>query len=187
MIRALLFILAWFVPFGCGAAEEEPQTRPTIADRPGDLLEVGERAPDFSAPDQAGEPRTLAEFRGKAVVLYFYPRDATPGCTAEACAFRDAWDRLEAAGGQVVGVSSDDVSSHRAFADEHELTFPLIADESGAVATAYGVPSRFGMLSRVTFVIDQSGVIRRVFRDVDPGVHAEEVIAVLESLAAVSP
>jgi len=153
---------------------------------PSELLSEGRRAPDFSVADQSGEARSLSEFRGKAVVLYFYPRDATPGCTAEACAFRDAWDRLEAAGAQVIGVSSDDVESHAAFAREHELTFPLIADSRGDVAAAYGVPTTFGMVSRVTFVIDGSGVIRRVFRDVDPAIHAEEVITVLESLARVT-
>jgi len=186
VIRAFLFLLGVLLPSACGGPDEEPQTRPATQESAGELLSEGRRAPDFSAPDQTGEARRLSEFRGKAVVLYFYPRDATPGCTAEACAFRDAWDRLEAAGGQVVGVSGDDVESHAAFAQEHGLSFPLIADSDGEVAAAYGVPSTFGLVSRVTFVIDASGVIRRVFRDVDPAIHAEEVITVLESLARVS-
>jgi peroxiredoxin Q/BCP len=174
------FLTLTLVVAACGATDESPQ------EPPADLLVEGTRAPAFSAPDQDARTRSLSEFRGKAVVLYFYPRDSTPGCTAEACAFRDAWDRIEAAGGHVVGVSSDDVESHAAFAEEHELSFPLIADTEGAVASAYGVPSRFGFLSRVTYIIDRDGVIRRVFRDVDPAVHAEEVIAVLQSLADVT-
>lgn len=140
------------------------------------------RAPSFELPDQDGVTRTLEEFRGKVVVLYFYPKDATPGCTREACAFRDAWARLEAAGVQVLGVSTDDVASHRAFADEHELPFPLLADPDGAVTRAYGVPMRMGMAARTTFLIDGSGVIRRVWEDVDPAVHVEEVLAAVAEL-----
>jgi peroxiredoxin Q/BCP len=180
VIRAFLFLL--LLP-ACGATDENPSERGARADGP---LAVGTRAPAFSAPDQNGETRTLAELRGKAVVLYFYPRDATPGCTAEACAFRDAWDRIEAAGATVVGVSSDDVESHAAFADEHDLHFPLLADTEGEIAGSYGVPSTLGFLSRMTFIIDGSGVIRRVFPDVDPAVHVDEVIEVLDSLAQVS-
>lgn len=167
---------------GCGGADEGTASEPAPSS-----AEVGARAPDFSAPDQSGQPVSLASLRGSPVVLYFYPRDATPGCTAEACAFRDAWDRLEALGAKVVGVSSDDAASHAEFAEEHGLSFPLLADTDGAIADAYGVPSRFGFHARMTFIIDASGVIRRVFRDVDPAVHVGEVSEVLESLAAVSP
>ena len=140
------------------------------------------RAPDFEAQDQHGETRRLSEFAGKVVVLYFYPRDATPGCTTEACAFRDAWDRFEEAGAVVVGVSTDDVEAHRAFAEEHELPFPLLADPSESIAEAYGVPVRMGYAKRMTFLIDGDGVIRRVFEDVDPGVHADEVLAAISEL-----
>ncbi|MBW2464872.1 MAG: peroxiredoxin [Deltaproteobacteria bacterium] len=166
----------------CGGADESASPAPAAA-APG----VGDRAPDFTAPDQNAQSVSLASLRGSAVVLYFYPRDATPGCTAEACAFRDAWDRLEALGAKVVGVSSDDSASHAEFAQEHDLTFPLLADPEGTIAEAFGVPSRLGFHARMTFIIDQSGVIRRVFRDVDPAVHVEEVAQVLESLASVSP
>lgn len=159
---------------GCGASSPAPA--PVAAHDP---------APAFEAPDQSGRIRTLAEFRGRAVVLYFYPRDGTPGCTEEACAFRDAWDRLEEAGAVVVGVSTDDVDSHRAFAREHELPFPLLADPEGRIADAYGVDRSLGFVRRVTFVIDGGGVVRRVFEDVDPGVHVEEVLEVLASLRAV--
>ena len=146
------------------------------------LLAEHATAPDFSAPDQNGRTRTLREFRGHAVVLFFYPRDGTAGCTREACAFRDAWQRLEQAGGQVVGVSTDDVESHARFATEHGLQFPLLADSSGNILRAYGVGTTLGMASRVTFVIGPDGRVVRVFPDVDPAIHANEVIQVLQTL-----
>ncbi len=140
------------------------------------------RAPSFALSDQDGIRRSLDEFHGKVVVLYFYPKDATPGCTREACAFRDAWARLEAAGVQVLGVSTDDVASHRAFAAEHDLPFPLLADTDGAVARAYGVSTPMGMAARTTFLIDGEGVVRRVWEDVDPAVHVDEVLAAIGEL-----
>src|SRR6185369_3328645 len=109
------------------------------------LLAPPTRAPEFDAPDQDGRVHRLAEFRGRVVVLYFYPRDGTPGCTREACAFRDAWQRLAATGAQVLGVSADDVRSHASFAREHRLQFPLLADTEGAVVRSYGVGRTFGM------------------------------------------
>ncbi|MEM9190589.1 MAG: peroxiredoxin [Myxococcota bacterium] len=161
------YVLLWCA-LGCGGAETRP--------------DLHQQAPDFRALDQAGQPRTLTEFRGKAVVLYFYPRDGTPGCTTEACAFRDSWDRIEALNGQVVGVSTDNVASHRQFAEEHDLDFPLLADPEGEILAAYGVGQMLGMARRITFIIDEDGVVRRVFEDVDPGVHVDEVAAVLEEL-----
>ena len=146
---------------------------------------VSKKAPEFTAADQTGKVRTLGEFRGKYVVLYFYPKDDTPGCTTEACAFRDRWKDLEAAGAQVIGVSTDSVESHAAFAKEHELPFPLLADVDGKVTDAYNVPVTMGFARRMTFIIDKGGVIRRVWPDVDPGVHAEEVIQTLKSLGDV--
>lgn len=146
------------------------------------LIPEKSAAPAFSALDQEGRTRTLAEFKGRAVVLYFYPRDATPGCTREACAFRDSWSKLEKAGAQVLGVSTDDVESHAKFATEHRLPFPLLADPDKKILHAYGVDSTFGLAKRVTFVIDRAGVIAKVFPDVDPGLHATQVIAVLDSL-----
>jgi peroxiredoxin Q/BCP len=143
------------------------------------LVRVHDVAPDFSAPDQSAHARTLREFRGHPVVLYFYPRDGTPGCTREACAFRDAWDRLAQAGAQVIGVSSDDVASHRRFADEHHLGFPLLADSDGRIADSYGVRRIFGLDARVTFVIDREGRVAQVYPNVDPAVHADEVIRAL--------
>ena len=147
-----------------------------------DVARLPRPAPSFQALDQASQMRTLEEFRGRTVILYFYPRDATPGCTREACAFRDAWERLEQAGAQVLGVSTDDVSSHRAFAEEHGLPFPLLADTDAAIARAYGVPVSFGAARRMTFLIDGRGQIRKVFEDVDPAVHAGEVIEAIAEL-----
>ncbi len=162
----------------CGGATSSGATRD-------ELVRVHERAPDFEGPDQDGRARSLRDYRGKIVVLYFYPRDGTPGCTHEACAFRDAWDRLESAGAVVVGVSRDSVASHAAFAREHSLQFPLIADTDGHILAAYGVSTTFGIADRVTFVLDPSGVVVRVFPDVDPAVHVEEVLHVIDSLRAV--
>ena len=157
------------VLLGCGGSQTTP-------------IQASQSAPEFSVQDQSGQVRTLREFRGKAVVLYFYPRDATPGCTAEACAFRDSWQRYEEAGAQVLGVSTDDVESHREFAEEHSLPFPLLADTDERVAKAYGVPVRVGFAKRITFLIDGSGVVRRVFENVDPGVHADEVLTAIGEL-----
>ncbi len=121
------------------------------------------------------------------MVVFFYPRDGTPGCTREACAFRDAWDRYVAAGVQVVGVSNDDVASHAEFVREHTLPFPLLADTESRLAHAFGVPERLGMLSRVTFVLDGQGIVRAVYRDVDPGVHADEVLGAIARLGIAAP
>ncbi|MBX3270312.1 MAG: peroxiredoxin [Sandaracinaceae bacterium] len=149
------------------------------------LLEVGALAPAFRAPDQTGATRTLAEHRGRVVVLYFYPRDATPGCTIEACAFRDTWSEYTRRGVALLGVSVDDVESHREFAEEHELPFPLLSDTDLRITDAYGARDQVGEViysRRVTFVIDAEGVIRHVFANVDPGVHAREVLAALDAL-----
>ena len=139
-------------------------------------------APDFRARDQDGRERTSAEFRGKPLILYFYPKDQTPGCTHEACAFRDAWDRISAAGVNLVGVSTDDVDSHAHFAREHHLPFPLLADTDAAIVHAYGVGTTFGIAHRVTFIIDANGNVAHVFPNVDPGVHVDEVLAAIAAL-----
>lgn len=169
-MRSLLVSLVLFAS-ACGGAQSSAT-----------LLREGAQAPDFMARDQSGEVRQLRGLAGeRPVVLFFYPRDGTPGCTREACAFRDAWDRLEEAGAVVIGVSTDDVRSHQRFAEEHNLPFPLLADPEENVLRLYGVPTQMGMAARVTFVIDAEGRIARVFPDVDPAVHVEEV---LEAIAA---
>jgi peroxiredoxin Q/BCP len=128
-------------------------------------VQPGDRAPDFTLPDRGGRTVRLGDYRGKkAVVLYFYPKDDTPGCTAEACTFRDHYEEFRDAGAEVIGVSSDSGESHARFADKHRLPFVLVADKGGAVRKQYGVPATLGVLpGRVTFVIDRDGVVRHVF------------------------
>lgn len=146
------------------------------------LLPVGAVAPALSGEDADGKTVRLADVRGKFAAVYFYPKDDTPGCTKQACAFRDAFDRLRENGVVVFGVSRDSQASHREFRQKYELPFPLVADESGEVARAYGVPSRLGMSSRVTFLVDPEGKVVRVFPDVDPAVDAENVLAAVRDV-----
>jgi len=147
------------------------------------LLPAGSAAPDVRGTDQDGKTHSLAETRGAITVVYFYPKDETPGCTREACAFRDVWDKYEAAGIALFGVSADDAGSHEEFAKKHRLKFPLIADTKGEWAGAFGVSSTLGMYQRVSFLIGADGEIAKVYPDVDPGVHAAEVLADAKALA----
>ena len=126
---------------------------------------VGDLAPDFTLPDQLGKRVRLGELVGKkSVVLYFYPKDATPGCTAEARAFRDAYDTFTAADTEVLGVSSDSIKSHKRFAARHQLPFRLLSDRDGAVRALYGVERTLGILpGRVTYVIDRDGVVQHMY------------------------
>jgi thioredoxin-dependent peroxiredoxin len=142
-----------------------------------------DQAPDFDLPDQAGEPIRLSELRGRWVVLYFYPADDTPGCTAESCSFRDSHEDFVDAGAVVIGVSSDSVSSHRSFADKHKLPFTLLADEGGRVRKRYGVTRTLGLLpGRVTYVIDPEGVVRSVFSSqFRPTKHIAEALETIRS------
>lgn len=143
----------------------------------GKMLEAGMAPPELSAVDQNGKTQSLVAERGKPVVVYFYPKDATPGCTKEACAFRDVWKKYEAAGVQVFGVSADDQASHAKFAAEHKLPFPLLADPEKKWINAFGVSTTMGMASRVSFLIGPDGKVAKVYPSVDPGVHAEQVLA----------
>ncbi len=133
--------------------------------REGGKVRVGDVAPDFTLPDQWGKPVRLRDLVGrKTLVLYFYPKDETPGCTIEARAFRDSYERFTKAGAEVVGVSSDSVASHRRFARHYDLPFVLLSDRGGAVRGLYGVEKTLGILpGRVTYVIDKAGVVRHVY------------------------
>jgi len=149
-------------------------------------LSVGMEAPDFTLPDAEGRPVRLRDFRGRTVVLYFYPKDDTPGCTVEACGFRDAYDRYVEAGAVVIGISPDDVASHARFARKYGLPFLLLADPDHRVAEAYGVWKEkhqygrsFWGIERTTFVIDAEGRIKRVFERVRPQGHSDEVLEAL--------
>ena len=148
-------------------------------------LGAGDVAPAFELVDQHGETRRLADYRGQWLVLYFYPRDATPGCTTEACHFRDDVPRLRELGAQVLGVSLDSRDSHAAFAERYNLPFPLLADRDGAVARAYGAyfglgPVRFA--KRQTFLIDPEGRIAAAYRKVKPATHSDELVAAVKRL-----
>lgn len=148
------------------------------------LPAAGALAPDFSLADQSGNPRSLSEFRGKWVVLYFYPKDDTPGCTEEACKFRDDIFALKQMGAQVVGVSLDDSASHAQFAKKYSLPFPLLADPSGAVTRSYGaLPQGSRYAQRYSFLIDPAGNVAKVYTSVETSRHSVEVIEDLKRLS----
>lgn len=149
----------------------------------------GQPAPDFTLPDQEGKEVSLSSLRGKPVVLYFYPKDDTPGCTKEACAFRDAREEYEEAGALVIGVSPDTPESHQKFIKKYDLTFPLLADMDKEVCQAFGVWKEKNMygkkslgVERTTFIIDREGVIRKIFPRVRVDGHSSAVLEVLKGL-----
>ncbi len=151
------------------------------------LLSVGERAPDFTLADQEGADVSIAALRREGcVVVYFYPKDDTPGCTAQACSFRDHFAEFQEAGAEVVGISSDSVDSHRAFAARHRLPFRILSDTKGKVRAAFGVPKTLGLLDgRVTFVIDREGIIRHTFSSqLRARKHIVEALKIVRSLVA---
>jgi peroxiredoxin Q/BCP len=148
-------------------------------------ITAGQKAPDFALPDATGKTVKLSDFRGKsAVVLYFYPKDDTPGCTKEACAFRDQYEDFKDAGAEVIGVSSDGGAAHEKFASKYELPFTLLSDAGGTVRKQYGVPATLGLLpGRVTFVIDKDGIVRRTFNSQFQATkHVSEAIEALRAL-----
>lgn len=151
------------------------------------MLQLGDQAPNFSLPTDNGTTWQLAEQRGQPVVLYFYPKDDTPGCTAEACAFRDQYEDFQDLGAQVVGVSSDSAASHQKFVQKHRLPFPLLADAGGRVRKLYEVPRAFlGLVpGRVTFVIDAQGKIAYIFNSMSGATdHVSKTKEVLHKLKA---
>ncbi len=168
-LAAAALVVTAALLLGCG-----PAKRP---DGGVGLLPVGSTAPDVVAYVVAGAEVRLSLLAGKKkAVVYFYPKDASPGCTTEACAFRDAWDRYTAAGVIVIGVSTDSAESHHEFLAKKKLPFALASDEAMTVGPAYGVPKRVWGYSRVSFLVGTDGRIARVWPDVDPGVHADDVL-----------
>jgi peroxiredoxin Q/BCP len=153
--------------------------------RRGRLLAPGSPAPPFALPNQRGRVVGTAELAGGWWLLYFYPKDQTPGCTREACAFRDRADDLASARVRVVGVSRDGIDAHRAFAERHGLGFDLLADVDGAVTAAYGARSALpGVARRVSYLVDPAGRIRKVYSEVSPARHAAQVAADARELGA---
>ncbi len=151
------------------------------------MLSEGDMAPDFELSSDSGDTVSLADLRGRRVVLYFYPKDDTSGCTKEACGFRDALPEFDAQGAVVLGVSPDDVDSHEKFRDKYDLNFPLLADPDHAVAEAYGAWGKkklygreYEGVLRSTFLIDPDGRVEKIYRKVKPAEHAEEILAELE-------
>ena len=174
--------MKWLILFGLFAAVALLVSQMA---RAGELPKVGEAAPDFKLPDQDGNTRQLRDFAGKWLVLYFYPKDDTPGCTQEACAFRDDMHKLTALGAQVVGISVDDGASHAGFAKKYHLPFPLLADQSTGVAARYGVLMNLGLFKyakRYTFLIDPQGRIAKVYDKVETSKHSQEIIEDLKQL-----
>ncbi len=148
------------------------------------MLEKGSAAPQFTLQDQDSTQRSLSDYLGKKVLLYFYPKDDTPGCTTEACNFRDRLNELKAQGVQVLGISKDSVASHKTFATKFHLNFPLLSDESTDMIQAYGIwkeKSMFGKtfmgISRDSYLIDEQGVVLKHYKNVKPATHVDTVIA----------
>ncbi|HYQ00423.1 MAG TPA: peroxiredoxin [Polyangiaceae bacterium] len=176
MLRRSLLVLA----LSCGACG--PIVRP---DGGSGLLPVGAVAPEVVGEALDGNVIRLSAVRGYPAIVYFYPKDGTPGCTKEACAFRDAFTRFQERHVTIFGVSRDSSEVHAEFRKGHQLPFALVADENGAIAKAYGVSSPLGMSARVTFLVDAKGRVARAWPDVDPAVHANEVLAAVDATASV--
>jgi thioredoxin-dependent peroxiredoxin len=153
-------------------------------------IQAGDTAPDFTLPSQSGEPVRLQDRLGqRVVVLYFYPKDNTRGCTAEACAFRDSYEVFAEAGAEVIGISSDSAARHAAFAGQHQLPFTLLSDQGGQVRKLYGVPAVLGLLpGRVTYVIDRQGTVRHVFKSMtNIGQHVSDALDIVRQLQTEQP
>jgi len=152
------------------------------------ILKAGRPAPEFALNDESGTLRRLSDYRGKPVILYFYPKDDTPGCTTEACNFRDDYSAYQVANVQILGVSPDSVNSHQKFKNKYTLPFPLLADEGHEVCNAYGVwgvKKIMGLklegVFRTTFLIDANGIISMVYENVKPAEHSAEILAQLKA------
>jgi peroxiredoxin Q/BCP len=149
------------------------------------ILKIGEDAPTFTLPDSQGNQVSLNDYKGKWAVLYFYPKDDTPGCTKEACQFRDDFKTIEALGAKVIGISIDDSFSHQKFAEKYNLPFPLLSDASGEVADRYGALNNFLVIKlakRYTYLINPQGKIAKIYLSVDTSKHSQEIIEDLKKL-----
>jgi len=149
------------------------------------ILKIGDDAPSFTLPDSQGNQINSNDFKGKWIVLYFYPKDDTPGCTAEACHFRDDFKLLESLGAKVIGISIDDSFSHKKFAEKYNLPFPLLSDASGEVASRYGALNNFLVIKlakRYTYLINPQGKIEKIYLSVDTSKHSQEIIDDLKVL-----
>jgi peroxiredoxin Q/BCP len=163
------------------AAEPTPTPPPAQTPPAPELLSVGSPAPAFTAVAHDGAKVDLAKLKGKEVVLYFYPKDDTPGCTKEACDLRDNWAKIQKAGVVVFGVSTQDNGSHKAFAEKYKLPFPLLPDDKGEIAAKYKVPVVDGKARRITYLIGKDGKIKHVWPKVTPVGHAAEILAQVQS------
>jgi peroxiredoxin Q/BCP len=148
-------------------------------------VNVGDVAPDFTLPDQSGKMVSLTEFADKIVVLYFYPKDFSMGCTAEACSFRDSYTVFKEAGAEVIGISSQSVDSHKRFALANNLPFTLLSDEDGRIRKLYGVTSTLGIIpGRVTYIIDRKRIVRHIFSSqTNPTKHVEESLKIIKDIS----
>ncbi len=170
-------------PQAAASASAEPTANSTAKQDEPKLLQAGDAAPEIAATAHTGQPVKFADFKGKPIVVYFYPKDDTPGCTVEAQGFRDDYADIAKTGAVVLGVSTDDNESHRAFATKYELPFLLLPDTDQQITKAFGVPvSEKGYAKRVTFVIDRQGKIAKVFPEVKPDGHAKEVLDAISEL-----
>ncbi len=186
---SVLAVVCLCLDLTLGCSKEPPRAEPgatassstvTAAPATGEVT-VGKPPPDFITKDHEGAELKLSALKGTPVVVYFYPKDETPGCTAEAKDFRDSWKDLQKKGVTVIGISTDGTDSHKAFAKHHGLPFHLVSDEGGTIAKSFGVPNRLGFLGRQTFVIGADGNVKKIYRDVDVSKHASEVLADLGS------
>lgn len=177
-------LIKWLILFGLAASLILILVRMAQG---GEVPKVGQLAPDFNLPDQDGKLHKLIDYSGEWLVLYFYPKNDTPGCTQEACAFRDDLAQLTALGAKVVGVSLDDVSSHATFAKKYNLPFPLLAGKDTDIAARYGVLLNLGLFKvakRYTFLINSQGKVSKVYDSVETSRHSREIIEDLKVLIA---
>jgi thioredoxin-dependent peroxiredoxin len=181
--------LARFARFRHDAARHGGECQKIAEDRDGMSLEIGDKAPDFTLPTDGGGKVSLKELKGKAVILYFYPKDDTSGCTAEACGFRDQLPDFSKVKAQVIGVSKDSVDRHDKFKKKYGLNFPLVSDEDGKICAKYGTwieKSLYGRkymgIDRATFVIDKTGTVAKVWRKVKVPGHVEQVLEAVKAL-----